>query len=100
MLSANGVASRCKWCQTVASNKNGLQTMPQGRWQKQYVAKLPLRTDAMVGSLNHRNLVTSGSSGLVESWRNAFSMSAKRAIFDHLSRSSISHRFGSTTGPR
>ena len=36
-------------------------------WQKQYVAKLPLRTDAMVGSLNHRNLVTSGSSGLVES---------------------------------
>ena len=36
-------------------------------WQKQYVAKLPLRMDAMVGSLSNRNLVTSGSSGLVDS---------------------------------
>lgn len=87
----------CKWCFIVAPNKNGLEIIPNGILQKQYV-------NIFIGSISpfllliHKNLVTSRSSFCKPTCRKAFYISEIMSYLYNLNFSNNATRSSSING--
>ena len=90
--------SRC--ASTVAPRRNGLDITPNGTRQNLNSCIVFSSTLEFLGSLSHRNRVTSRSLFWRPTCKNAFSISDTIPMSYNLNRIRIPHKSCSSTGPR